>query len=346
MPCKGGKSVSVRSERPKEATVGVETSPPEGRVGEDHDNESHDSEGDSQRRSLKDGGASDKGLIPYEIIDVIIDSPSHVMSKIESVYKSGGSTTYTERFPVQDIGLLCGTSAKVSMMSYDPLIGETLSPELSRIPNVMGLFKESEYDSADFTEDAKLLACKMEVFQRALFTLVRNVPKLIVERADKRDSWANVFLGKCLATTSVILDGPSNYTSKLGKPDPPGSSDAPMVGPSSRLIVEHTDKRDPWACLFLGKFLVTTSVIRGAADLYFPLTPVSAGLGFQHPDLHVGARACLMLLDECGQHTVNNGSRAIANLWGAEFKAHENLVSFVLRVQALRNAVQERVQGV
>ena len=92
---------------------------------------------------MKDGGASDKGLIPYEIIDVIVDSPSHVMSKIESVYKSGGSTTYTERFPVQDIGLLYGTSAKVSMMSYDPLIGETLSPELSRIPNVMGLFKES-----------------------------------------------------------------------------------------------------------------------------------------------------------------------------------------------------------
>ena len=301
MPCKGGKSVSVRSERPKEATVGVETSPPEGRVGEDHDNESHDSEGDSQRRSLKDGGASDKGLIPYEIIDVIIDSPSHVMSKIESVYKSGGSTTYTERFPVQDIGLLCGTSAKVSMMSYDPLIGETLSPELSRIPDVMGLFKES-------------------------VSVRSGRPKE--------------------ATTSVILDGAASYTSKLGKPDPPGSSDAPMVGPSSRLIVEHTDKRDPWACLFLGKFLVTTSVIRGAADLYFPLTPVSAGLGFQHPDLHVGARACLMLLDECSQHTVNNGSRAIANLWGAEFKAHENLVSFVLRVQALRNAVQERVQGV
>ena len=90
----------------------------------------------------------------------------------------------------------------------------------------------------------------------------------------------------------------------------------------------------PW------KVLVTTSVIRGAADLYFPATPVSAGLGFQHPDLHVGARAYLMLLDECSQHTANNGSRAIANLWDAEwrcFRAQDK------RIVKDKNQLQEQL---
>ena len=88
-----------------------------------------------------------------------------------------------------------GTSAKVNIMSSNPLASETLSPELSKIPNVMGLFRESEYEAmyaisslltlsllegtSDFTEDAKLWAAKMEVFQRALFTLVKDVTELI-----------------------------------------------------------------------------------------------------------------------------------------------------------------------
>ena len=179
-----------------------------------------------------------------------------------------------------------GSSAKVNIMSSNPLAREKLSPELSKIPNVMGLFKESEYDSADFT-DAKLLACKMEVFQRALFSLVGNV---------------------------------------------------------AELVVAHTDKRDSWASVFSRRYLVTTSVISKAADLFLPVTPVSVGLGFRHPDLHVGARAYFMLLDECSQNTVNNGSQAIANLWDVKFNAHENLVSFVLRVQGHRDAVQEQAR--
>ena len=33
----------------------------------------------------------------------------------------------------------------------------------------------------DFTEDAKLWAAKMQMFQRALFALVNNVTELIIE---------------------------------------------------------------------------------------------------------------------------------------------------------------------
>lgn len=196
-----------------------------------------------------------------------------------------------------------GESDKKRVMSISPLASETLSPELKQIPNGVGSYSKEEYEamyavstllalplsngSAHFTEDAKLLACKMEVFQRALFSLVGKV---------------------------------------------------------AELVVAHTDKRDSWASVFGRRYLVTTSVISKAADLFFPVTPVSIGLGFRHPDLHVGARAYFMLLDECSQNTVNNGSQAIANLWDVKFNAHENLVSFVLRVQGHRDAVQEQAR--
>ena len=89
MPRKGGKSTSPKKKE-KMATGGV------GGGEHEHDNSSHESKEDI-RRSVRDGGASDKGLIPNGIIDEIFDSLSHVMSKIESVYESGGSPTYTER---------------------------------------------------------------------------------------------------------------------------------------------------------------------------------------------------------------------------------------------------------
>ena len=110
-----------------------------------------------------------------------------------------------------------GTSAKVNNMSSKPLARETLSPELSKIPNnVMGLFKKSEYEAMyaisslltlsllegtfDFTEDAKLWAAKMDFFQRALFTLVKDVTELITEHTDTKDTWAKLLHAQFLAT--------------------------------------------------------------------------------------------------------------------------------------------------
>ena len=133
-------------------------------------------------------------------------------------------------------------------------------------------FKESEYGAmyaissllalflhdgtSDFTEDAKLRAAKMEVFQRDLFALVKDF---------------------------------------------------------TELIIEHTkDTKDTWAKLFHAQYLAASSGIHDIPDLNSPATPVSIGLGFRHRDLHLGGRAYCMLVNECAQHTANNGSRAIA----------------------------------
>ena len=83
MPRKGGKSTSPKKKE-KMATGGVETPSQDGG---DHDNSSHESEEDI-RRSVKDGGASDKGPTPNETID----SLSPVMGQIGKL-----STAFLDR---------------------------------------------------------------------------------------------------------------------------------------------------------------------------------------------------------------------------------------------------------
>ena len=142
--------------------------------------------------------------------------------------------------------------------------------------------------TSDFTEDAKLWAAKLEVFQRALFALVKDF---------------------------------------------------------TELIIEHTkDTKDTWAKQFHAQYLAASSGIHKIPDLYSPATPVGIGLGFRHRDLHLGGRAYCMLLNECAQHTVNNGSRAIAALWGAEYYLEEGMVTLLLRLQGLSNAAQEQTR--
>ena len=129
------------------------------------------------------------------------------------------------------------------------LSNNELSPEVIGeffVSNVMGLFKESEYGAmyaipslltlslfegtSDFMEDANLWAAKMEVFQRALW----NSRFKALEALKMPEQTA---VSCAPSTGECSMDGAFNHTSKLGKPGPPGSSDAPMAGPSSRLIV-------------------------------------------------------------------------------------------------------------
>ena len=82
----------------------------------------------------------------------------------------------------------------------------------------------------------------------------------------------------------------------------------------TELLVEHTDPKDTWGKVFHAQLLATSPVIHKRPDLYSPASPVSIGLGFRHRELHIGARAYCMLLNECSQHTASNGSRTIAAL--------------------------------
>ena len=65
--------------------------------------------------------------------------------------------------------------------------------------------------TSDFTEDAKLWAAKLEVFQRALFDLVKDVTELIIEHTkDTKDTWAKLFHAQYM-TGSGINDIPDFF---------------------------------------------------------------------------------------------------------------------------------------